>query len=298
MARARLIHAVAFLLLAGVLLALAAAPGQGADAMPLALVAGCIALLGVPHGALDPLLAQRAGLLRRGLATFMLGYLGAAALVCVVWWLAPTAALAGFLLMSIRHFAGDWRGRLRPWQALAAASSVIAAPVLFHPGSVTAHFAALVPDAAAAGLVDWLRAPSVAALALLLPACLRAARERPVDAAELAALPSLAWAFEPLTFFVIYFCGLHSPRHLIEVLGTDAFDPKPVVLTILGTTAITLLGAAGAWLSVMHVEFSERLLRVTFIGLAALTLPHMWLTARYDARRAGSTHPIAATGPP
>ena len=70
------------------------------------LASGLIVLLGVPHGALDPLYAQT--LLQLNSRTAWFGvvalYLLLAALVVVVWWYLPFFFLIAFLTLSILHF--------------------------------------------------------------------------------------------------------------------------------------------------------------------------------------------------
>jgi hypothetical protein len=70
------------------------------------LLAGlCIVLLGVPHGALDPIFAQALPQIknRTAWAVFVLAYLLLAALVVALWWYAPTTFLFGFLAVSVLH---------------------------------------------------------------------------------------------------------------------------------------------------------------------------------------------------
>ncbi len=112
----------------------------------LGFLVGGVALLGLPHGALDPLLASASGVARTGaqLARFMVLYVTAAALVVGLWWLAPVMTLAGFLLLSIWHFRSDWNTEISGSQAIAAAASIICTPALFHPAAVSEIFSALV----------------------------------------------------------------------------------------------------------------------------------------------------------
>ncbi|NQW80503.1 MAG: ATP-binding protein, partial [Polaromonas sp.] len=74
------------------------------------LLAGlCIVLLGVPHGALDPIFAQALPQIksRTSWVVFVLAYLLLAALVVALWWYAPTIFLLAFLSVSVLHFSGD-----------------------------------------------------------------------------------------------------------------------------------------------------------------------------------------------
>ena len=98
-------------------------------ALPLliALLIG-VSLFGLPHGALDPLIAQRAELWTGplGFIAFNAAYIAIAALTVAIWLLVPAIALAGFLLISAWHFAGDWFDREAVVARLATATSILA----------------------------------------------------------------------------------------------------------------------------------------------------------------------------
>jgi Brp/Blh family beta-carotene 15,15'-monooxygenase len=72
-------------------------------------------VLGIPHGAMDHRVGGGAG--ATGVSgRFLAGYLGLTGLVLIAWWLAPMAALVGFLLVAAFHFGqGDlyWSRAIR-----------------------------------------------------------------------------------------------------------------------------------------------------------------------------------------
>ena len=130
-------------------------------------------------------------------------------------------------------------------------------------------------------IASWLRVASpwlavgVAAVALL------AQRHSRATAIELAAVAALALLLPPLVYFVVYFCALHSLRHLRIAVGeADASSRGPIAGVALLYTVLTLVLAALVWPwlaaagTLVHTADAE-LLKLVFIGLAALTLPHM-----------------------
>jgi hypothetical protein len=73
---------------------------------------------------------------------------------------------------------------------------------------------------------------------------------------------------------------LHSPRHLLETardLGLTSF--RSIALRNLPILAATLALAVLFYLHLQVTPSSGRILMTVFIGLAALTVPHMLLDA-------------------
>ena len=245
-----------------------------------AVLALAVALTGLPHGALDPWVAWRAGLWRGrgGFVAFNLAYIGVAALVVATWWQAPGPGLALFLAISAWHFSGDWRQHLPVWARALAGSALLALPAWRWPGEVEHAFALLAgPDGAMiagwlGSAAPWLAAGMAAAVAVAL-------RRSRAAAIELAAVAALAWLLPPLVYFIVYFCALHSLRHLRTAASrADAGSRRRMAAVALLYTALTLVAAALAWpwLGLVGAPApGADLLKLVFIGLAALTLPHM-----------------------
>lgn len=248
-----------------------------------------VSLLGLPHGALDPLIARQSGLWSTplGFATFNAIYLAIAAGILALWLLMPALALAAFLIISAWHFAGDWFDRTAPVARLATGTALLCLPTLLHGDEVSAIYTILAGPGGA-GLVPVQQ--TLAGPAVLVSLVLGFIVQKPVkwSAIEILAAFLGALLFPPLVFFLIYFCGLHSPRHLIAHARTlsGVVRPKPLLLYVLGYTAAALaLLAIGFWgLNAIGAAMNEALLRLVFIGLAALTVPHM-LVLEYAERR-------------
>jgi Brp/Blh family beta-carotene 15,15'-monooxygenase len=279
-------------------------PGPGVQAIVLALAVG---LLGLPHGAVDhwqgrALLRPPWG--RAWPAVFALGYLGAVATVLAAWLVWPPVLLTGFLVLAAVHFGDEdlaLGGALpagapgRGAELVARGALPIAGPVLGHPGESAALFALLLPELAAADVAPVLaRAAPVAAALLagaLALAAVAAVRRRLSLAAELVLLAGLMTALPPLLAFALYFCLWHAPRHSLSVIaGLSPHDPvagaRRFVRGAAALTGVTLVGASAGWLLLDGAAAPvAATLQVTFVGLAALTLPHVVLGALTRRRR-------------
>jgi len=249
----------------------------------LVILAVLVAVVGLPHGALDPLVARKAGLWRNpsGLAGFLGAYLLLAAVAGLLWAWAPEFSLAAFLAYSFWHFSGDWRDWLSRGWRLCAGATVICAPSLLYPDLVAEYFSVLTGEDATAlvRVLQWLAIP---ALAGTIFSAARRIRTRPAVAAELAVLAFAAVALPPLIFFLLYFCSLHSPRHLIDTVQ----GMKPATATATAAVMTLLTVGLGALFFVLSpsTQVDQRLLQITFIGLSVLTVPHMILIEYYAAR--------------
>jgi Brp/Blh family beta-carotene 15,15'-monooxygenase len=250
------------------------------DANVVLMLAIGVAIAGLPHGALDPWVARRAGLWRswRGAVGFHLAYVGAAAVVVLAWQFAPNISLALFLAVSAWHFAGDWRAALPAPLRAAAGLALLALPAWRWPLDVAGHFDVLagaegrVLAGVLASVGPWLAAAMVGAALVAL-------RRAPAAAAELVALGALALLLPPLAYFTVYFCALHSPRHLrLAAVGVAASARRRMAGVALLYTVLTVLVATLAWpwwVNASAPTWSADLQRLVFIGLAALTVPHM-----------------------
>ena len=255
------------------------------------LVAGALVLLlGMPHGAFDVVFARKlfgvADL--KGWALFSLFYVGLSAAVVGLWIVAPTLFLCAFLIFSAVHFGGDPAGGVSWLTRGLYGGAVIVLPALWH-GPELQRLLGLVAGPASADLVapvlSQLASPWLAATVL---ACALQAKTSRLAACEAAALAALSLAAPPLAAFTVYFCAMHSPRHILRTLaGLQAAEARGALALALWPTLAVLVTAAllGWWLSDLSVE--ARVMQLVFVGLAALTLPHMVLLER--ARRSAMT---------
>ncbi len=259
----------------------------------IAAIAILAAVLGMPHGALDPLIARRLGYWRTPLtfAAFNLVYTGVAGAVVALWLIAPVPSLVAFLLVSAAHFGSDWN-RERPLALrFLTGAALLSLPSLRDVDAVADLYATLAGEGARL-VAQTQAAIGPVLLVALAAAAVMAARRAPHEGIELLAVAALALLAPPLMFFIVYFCALHSARHLREGFREEHGHGRGLTLLIVATYTIAPLLLAGAFLwatTAGTASLDDQLLRVVFIGLAALTVPHMALVTLGDrALRAGS----------
>lgn len=274
-------HRIAFIL-AGIALLAAAALGVDARAENAPVLAAAIVLLfGMPHGAFDAELAVRDALWDKAARSlkFIEAYIGVAAFVVLFWSFFPGEGLCAFLALSALHFSEDWQHELPSASRLVIGAALIGFPALFHQQTVLEIFAWLVPETDAAFLAAGLHACALALLPLVAAAFAFHLRDRPLAVLEAAVVLALALAASPLTFFLVYFCGLHSIRHLFHVRdllhGRAVRSLFPLALPYALAACTAIVGAAVMSFS---QPFGGAMLGSLFIGLAALTVPHMLLS--------------------
>ena len=121
---------------------------------------------------------------------------------------------------------------------------------------------------------------------------------------EIFCLGLIFYMLSPLAGFAFYFCMVHTPRHLLRVWGhldRQNFKRRSMVPMALGfTCASWVAGGIALWMIPLAMSADEHLLRVIFIGLAALTVPHMLLVdglfRRQQLARMGMPDKIGLSG--
>ena len=245
-----------------------------------------VVFIGLPHGAMDGALAIHLGWMNRPLkaATFLMAYVGLAALVVGMWVIVPTVGFLVFLAISMFHFGrGDIVPRAKEHQlaeVLMRGGIVLAGISLFHPSEVDSIFEVLIGSDTE---LVWLFLQAVGVLTVvLIPYVIlsKSKQERTAASVEVIGLLALFAIVPPLFGFAIYFCGVHSVRHF-KHMGTmlkstlQQFQvTRTTVIFSLVTWAVGLLVLANQSSS---IGLEPALLQVIFIGLAALTVPHMIL---------------------
>ena len=246
-----------------------------------------IVLIGLPHGALDGAVAMHLGLVDKfsTMARFVIIYVGLAGLVVGAWIIAPSLSLIVFLTISMLHFgAGDARhgeGVLRFAETMAHGGLAIVGISQFHRSEVDEIFYYLINQDTA---MVWLaiNVLTVAVIVAIIACVSQAAKDVKWSATtlELLILGIVYALVPPLLGFAIYFCLVHSARHFRRILSTikatvDFSNIKNQA--ILFTTASWIAAGIAFWMLADFADPGPTVMRITFIGLAALTVPHMLL---------------------
>ena len=248
-----------------------------------------IAVLGVPHGALDPWIAKSLGFQEtaRNRILFLLTYLATAALVVSVWIAAPATSLLVFLVISALHFSGDWKNKKMGGFHWLAGALLLLMPIGFQTES-TAQIFQSISGAKGYELAYSLAVPEwlISCLIFVLIVGYGIHRKWRV-VGEFFGLYFLAHYTPPLVYFAIYFCLLHSPRHLTEIFrkaGPSAYRSLFLMMLVFTLATFALAGILG-WMWA-DLSTDALVLRLVFIGLAALTVPHMILITIAHQREA------------
>lgn len=254
----------------------------------LLVAAGVIGLAGVPHGAIDPLLAARVYRLSRPgeWALFAGCYVGLALSVVWLWTIAPALFLAGFLLVSLLHFSEDLVTGV-PWTTrVVYGATVVVLPGLRH-GPETERLLGLVAGADAAAPVTALLVQAAWPLLGLATVCACVeGRRRPMTGAEMAGVALLASCAPPLVSFTVFFCLMHSLRHLLRAAMCEGgISVRALARAAAWPMAGTAAAALIAWPLLRSQSLDAAVMQLIFVGLAALTVPHMVLVE--VAARAG-----------
>lgn len=256
-----------------------------------------VLLLGVPHGGLDGAVARRIGWSKGlvGWVGFHISYIALAALVVWLWWQWPLPGLAIFLAISALHFGSSdialTQSRLaqqskHQWLPLIAHGGLIpiAIPGL-QPIAVQPLFTILVGDAGAAMLIqaiDLLFLPwLLGCLLYCVYAIIYPAWRTPL--LNLVILLVGVFLLPPLISFALYFCFWHSRSHILRVWHSLK-DNSERRQSFIEATLYSLMAwlAALIFFMLFQASLTTALIQLTFIGLAALTVPHMLLVDLAD----------------
>lgn len=245
-----------------------------------------IVLLGVPHGALDPVFAQALPQIksRASWAVFVFLYVLLAALVVALWWFAPTFFLFAFLAVSVLHFSGDLAAGASFCARLFYGGAAIVLPAALHAAELDRLFSLLTSPQTAAWVVTTLQFMAWPWLAALVVVVAVSARRDGLLALEILAVSALTFTASPLLGFTIFFCCMHSPRHILRTQIYAGMTLKRLALVALPPMVAVLLAAAGGWYVLPDSPVDERILQFLFVVLAALTVPHMVLVERVRFR--------------
>ena len=258
-----------------------------------------VVLTGMPHGAVDHLVAARLWGLDQtwgDQAKFYGGYLAAMALYGGLWVVAPAWSLGLFLVMTMYHFG---QADLAYWQLpplparllyLSRGLFLIGGPVAAFPGVVDPIFEAIggvhlldwplvatAPDALFAGLV----AQHVVSLGLAMPwATPEVDWATGREALNVVVLTALFGLVHPLVAFSVYFGAWHALGHILEMLRFfrrrgEAMSMGQFYREAFLFTVLPFVGLVGLYAATQSFGLENQMIALLFILIAIMTLPHM-----------------------
>jgi beta-carotene 15,15'-dioxygenase len=255
-------------------------PGLG-DMLSAMIAAVAIIVVGIPHGSLDiEIAATHFGKsTTHGKIQITLAYLAAAMLMTLLWFKIPPLALTLFLIVSIIHFSADWRTSVDPFLAYMVGWALIALPALSHLDAVAAIFSLLTGNQSGAVIAALLACSAVpAVLGCIVYTGLAFKQGRHGDGIDLICCLLAMVILPPLISFALFFCCLHSPRHLIGAVQDAGKIPLLQKAVIALAVIIFALG-----LGVLLFVFGNTsptdasVIKTAFLLLSILTVPHFIL---------------------
>lgn len=243
------------------------------------IVTGALILfLGVPHGALDLLYLRKVIGVRSpiSIGLSLLAYVATSSLVVVLWLSSPLFFLVAFLIISGFHFSGDPVGEVSLLTRIAVGSGVILFPSLVHR-SETEHLYALLTSQSVAENVMSVQYPLALATILIgiMALIIEIRRGNYIAAVELLTGGLLATVAPPLLAFTIYFCLMHSARHVVRTSELIRIPKRAFFLECVLPMLGVFVSGLVAWQFRSGLTIDAKIIQVLFVMLGALTVPHM-----------------------
>ena len=250
--------------------------------------------VGISHGAMDNYKANKIYKTNNKIIFYLI-YVLISLLVIIFWFFFASLTLLVFLLIASYHFGREDTSFLNIRNSnfdqlfyLIKGSLIIFAPLFFHIDETLKIFEVLlINDKILFFIKDqhWIIniCLGLGVLGYFYFVFKNRFKDFEILFLDILSVLILNFIFSPLIAFTIYFCFLHSIRHIISISceldgnsfsnGAKIFIKKALPLTIL--TALLYL------LSVVYISssygLSDAIIQVIFIGLASLTFPHILL---------------------
>lgn len=280
------------------------------ESIAFAILMGVVVLTGIPHGAVDHLVAAELYDLDASWsdqAKFYGFYLALMALYGGLWLVAPVASLIIFLGMTMYHFgqadlaymaSADQQHRLA---YLSRGLFLIGLPIAAFPNVVAPIFDAIVGG----NLQGWelltrYQTTVVGGLVVqhglvLIALWMRGVATRAELGRELLSVAVLSLLFRtvhPLVAFAVYFGFWHSLGHILELIRFFNQHDQPTSLvdfyrkaTLFTVLSFVLLGALYAAGNAFGTQM--QMIALLFILISVMTLPHMIIVERLYQQRKG-----------
>jgi len=253
--------------------------------------------IGISHGALDNYKANKLLTIYRvkNKLIFFIIYIFISALVIFIWSLYSTYTLLAFLFVASYHFGLEDTSFLHKGNSLLdqvfyliKGSLIIFAPLFFHFDETLKVFEVLMLSKTFITFLElehWIINVCIflSFVGYIYFAYKNKFQDFEVLFLDMLSIIILNYIFSPIIAFTVYFCFLHSIRHIISLSyeldknnfsnGMKIFIKKALPLTVV--TAILYL-IATIFLSKSY-GLNDVIIKVIFIGLASLTFPHILL---------------------
>ena len=246
-----------------------------------------IIFMGIPHGALDGAISVTLGFTKNFYlqVRFIFTYLLIAFLVVVLWYFLPVFSLIIFLLASIFHFGcGDlnWKNNIFYYIGGYAHGGLVVLGIIFFNKNEVDHLFSILSGNQLYLLWQFLYVVLIGWLSSLIYLLFKYKKiiisKKYIKMSSLMVLVILL--FPPLPAFAVYFCSIHSTHHIKRILPTllNFMEKKKILNLMIFFSVLSWLGGGIAYYILLNLNsYTDTIIKVTFIGLAALTFPHMIL---------------------
>ena len=247
-----------------------------------------IFFIGLPHGSFDGAVASLVGFKTKfEFSKFIAYYLLLFIFVIIFWIYFPIISLLIFLAMTIIHFGlCDWTNykinQHRLAVSFAYGMTIIFGIIFFNEDQSFKIFEYLT-NKKIYYLQEYFVIPYVLTLISLLYFVYLSFYEKKLRLGiiEIVSLLIVFYIFDALLSFAIYFCFFHTYKHLKHLIRNIYLHLPNKQFVLFTTLIFTIISWLGGIITVIFLinnfDLYESILKVVFIGLAALTLPHMLL---------------------
>ena len=238
-----------------------------------------VIMFGLPHGALDTLMAKRFGIYKdiKGVLIFNFIYVFIAILTFIFWNFFSALSLFLFLLISAYHFSEDWKNNMNIFNRLIIGFSIINLPLFFHQADVLQIYNYITDDLVMQEYINLIINIIYVNIILLVLVAVKNIKNFNIFIQIITILVS-SYALNPLYFFMCYFCFFHSLKNYKESVSFLNNEKKSKInIVVLLNIIITIMMGIIYFYYFIGSYSPANISKLIFIGLAALTVPHMIL---------------------
>ena len=242
---------------------------------------------GLAHGSLDLKIAERIKLIKKksDYLVFSLIYLILSLTLIYIWYHKPEIGMSIFLIISIIHFGMsdslfNEKSLTYYFDVFLRGSIPISTPIFFYEKDVFKIFDFLfVSDNYISIILEIFKFNIISIILIIFIQIIIKKKEYLNSLFEILLIIFCFIFFEPLIAFSIYFCFLHSLRHLFTEKKKLNLSFPRIFFETLPITLITLFFLSFVYIFINLEVVAYKYITILFISLASLTIPHMILVS-------------------
>lgn len=237
-----------------------------------------VIFFGFPHGALDTLVAKKNKVFSDiyGFMLFNLSYVTLSLTIFFIWYLLPYYCLIIFLVISAWHFSEDWRTKLNLLDRLILGTSVINFPIFFNPSESANIYRMLVDQITVNNIIKFQSNFTYLLLILLVVLIIKNYNNK-ILLFQIITIFLSSFFLTPIYYFISYFCFFHSLKNFQETIKELNEKKSKIAVFLIFNTIFTIILGYILFFYFIDGHITYKITNIVFIGLAALTVPHMLL---------------------